>query len=122
MFRKNKKICCADRNKSECSLIEELRELQDKENKLVSELENRSHCLTCRILYDEYDDEGFFGIKISETEYRDTFIRGNKNTKQELIERLKHAISDEEELMTLYDELKEIRLKIKEIKDQLGIK
>lgn len=119
MFRKNKKICCADRNKSECSLIEELRELQDKENKLVLELENRSHCLTCRILY---DDVGFFGIKMSKTEYRDTFIRGNKNTKQELIERLKHAISDEEELMTLYDELEEIRLKIKEIKDQLGIK
>lgn len=119
MFRKNKKICCADRNKSECSLIEELRELQDKENKLVSELENRSHCLTCRILY---DDVGFFGVKISEKEYRDTFICGNKNTKQELIKRLKDAISEEEKLMTLYDELEEVRSKIKEIKDQLGIK
>lgn len=124
-FRKNKKICCADRNKSECSLIEELRELQDKENKLVSELENRSHCLTCRFLYDNvgfYDGVGFFGIKISETEYRAAFICGNKNTKKELIEELKHAISEEEKLMTLYDELDEVRSKIKEIKEQLGIK
>lgn len=119
MFRKNKKICCVDSNKPECGLIEELRELQNKENNLVSELETKSHYLTCRILY---DDVGFFGVKISEKEFHDVYISGNKNTKQELIERLKYSISEEEKLTKLYDELEEVRSKIKEIKDQLGIK
>lgn len=103
----NSSICTVDQNKSECSLIDELRELQNKRDKLL--LKNkRSSIGIYPFGYYHY----IYGIRIN----------GSDIDKEKAFKLLKDAIIEEEIYLKNEKEIEKMNNRIKEIKQQLGIK
>jgi hypothetical protein len=101
-------ICTADQNKSECSLIEELRELQNKKDELISKNTDQ---LLLRFIPCFYNIRGY-GI----------LIKDSNICEEKALELLKDAIKKEEIYLENKKEIEKINVRIKEIKKQLGIK
>ena len=103
---KNKEysFCMADNNKPECSLIDELRELQEKEKNLS--LKESSKIKKGYSLY----GYRFYGIVVE-----------SDCPEQEAFKLLKEEMIKKEKFLEVEKELENIHKQIKEIKNRLGI-
>lgn len=103
---KNKEdsFCTADNNKPECSLIDELRELQEKKKNLS--LKESSKIQKSCLLY----GYRFYGIVVEPD-----------CPEQEAFKLLKEEMIKKEKFLEVEKELENIRKQIKEIKNRLGI-
>lgn len=102
MFWRKKK-CCVDAGKSECSLIEELRQLQ----KEIKPVQYKYPDLKIRHYY---ADDFIFGSIVKYTD-----------TEEEKIKQLEKALENEKYNMEVNKKLEEKKERIKELKKELGI-
>lgn len=106
----NTTTCAANQDKPECSLIEELRELQNKLQNKRNEQANNYESSPLRFCYTAYR-RGVYGISIEE-----------EFNEEEALKLLKDKIKEQEIYLENKKEIEKIDKRISEIKRQLRIK